>query len=130
MNDVNLLTVVTPLSIYKGCSTWNTFWEVKFAQVNMKIYGCQNIIEHKDVKNSEQYIALDISWKFGNLDKIKITYSEPKYYLERSGKGFITSLDLNNIRRSKEIKKYRFAIYEVILKDISTIIKEFKDLNY
>ena len=32
--------------------------------------------------------------KFGTLDNMKITSSDPKYYLGRSGKGLITSLDI------------------------------------
>ena len=27
MMDMNLLAVVTPPTIYQGCSTWKTFWE-------------------------------------------------------------------------------------------------------
>ena len=52
-----------------------------------------------EIKNGEQYITSDISLKFGNLDKIKVTSSEPKYYLGISGKGVITSLGLKNIIR-------------------------------
>ena len=44
-----------------------------------------------------------------------------------SGKGLIASLGLKTIRRPKNIKKARFDINEVIVKDISKIIKEFKD---
>ena len=47
-----------------------------------------------------------------------------------SGKGLINSLGLKTIIRSKNIKRARFYISEVILKDISKIIKEFKDVPY
>ena len=40
--------------------------------------------------------------KFGSLDKMIITYSEPKDYLGRSGKGLITSLGLKTNVRSKK----------------------------
>ena len=42
----------------------------------------------------------------------------------------IVSLGLKTIRRSKEIKKERFDITNVSLKDISKIIKEFEDIPY
>ena len=64
------------------------------------------------------------------MDKMKITSSEPKYDLGRSGKGFIISPSLNTIRRSKKIKEARFYINEVSLKDLYNIIKEFKDFPY
>ena len=42
MMNMNILSVVTPLSIYRGCSTLKTFWEEQFtvgefSAVNMKI---------------------------------------------------------------------------------------------
>ena len=64
---------------------------------------------------------------FGNLNKMKITPLEPKDYYGRPGKGLITSLVLKDIRRSKNVKKEKFAIYEVSIKDFSKIIKECKD---
>ena len=74
-------------------------------QVNMKKCGCHNVRKHREIKNGEQYNYLDISLMFGNMDKMKISSSEPKYYLGGSGKGLITSLGLNTIIRSKKIKK-------------------------
>ena len=97
---MNLLTVVTPPSIYYGCSTRKTFWEGKFTgkkylflDVNMKICGRNNIRKHKEIKGSDKYVTLDTSSKFDSLDKMKITYSDSKGKLEISGKGLITSLD-------------------------------------
>ena len=82
---MNLLAVVTPPSIYHGCSTRKTFWEEKFKGkenlflvVNMKNYGCRNVSKHKEIKGSDKYVTLDISSKFDSLDKMKITSSEPK----------------------------------------------------
>ena len=44
MMNMKLLSVVTPPSIYHGCSTWKMFWEEKFtgeenlfSAVNIKI---------------------------------------------------------------------------------------------
>ena len=52
----------------------------EFTLVNMKCYGHRNVRKHREIKNGGKYITLDISLEFGSLDKIKITYSEPKYY--------------------------------------------------
>ena len=86
--NMNLLAVATPPSIYHGCSTRKTFWEEKFTgeenftlgeftAVNMKICGRHSIRKHRDIKGNDNYIKLDISLKFGSLDKTRITYSHP-----------------------------------------------------
>ena len=98
--------------------------------MNMQNCGHCNCRKHREIKNSEQYIALDIYLKFGNMDKMKITSPEPKYYQGRSRKGLIVSLSINTITRSKKIKQARFYITEVSLKDLSKIIKEFKGFPY
>ena len=59
---------------------------------------------------------------------MKITSSEPKYYLGISVNGLITSLGVNYIGRSKKDKKARCAITNVSMKDILNIIKEFENL--
>ena len=68
---------------------------------------------------------MDISLKFDNLDKMKITSSESKGKLERSGKGLITSLGFKAKVRPQRYKKARYAIVNVSKKDISNIIREF-----
>ena len=47
----------------------------------MKICGRPNVRKHREIKDGENYITLDISLKFGSLEKMKITYSDPKDYL-------------------------------------------------
>ena len=47
-----------------------------------------------------------------------------------SGKGLITSLGQKSIWRSKNNKKETLSITSISLKDISNIIKEFKDVPY
>ena len=111
---MRFLAVVTPLSIYNGCSTWKTFWEEMFTDkenlflaVDMKNCGRRNVRKQKGIRGSENYITLkkhneirgsdknvtlEISSKFDNLDKMKITSLESKGKLEGSGKGLITSL--------------------------------------
>ena len=106
---MKILAVVTPSSIYHGCSTWKTLWEEKFTlgefkPVNMKKCGRHNVRKHIEIKNGDKYITLDILLKFCSMDNTKITYSEPKYYLGRSGKGLITSLGIKNNVRSKKKK--------------------------
>ena len=82
---MEVLEVVTPPSIYHGCSTWKNFWEEKFTgkenlflAVNMKNCGRRNVRKHKDVKGSDKYVTLDISSKFDSLEKMKIKSSESK----------------------------------------------------
>ena len=73
---------------------------------------------------------MDISLKFGSMDKMKITYSDPKYYLEISVKGLITSLVINTIVRSKKKKNTRYAITNFSSRDISNNINEFEKFTY
>ena len=122
---MKLLAVVTPPPIYHGCSTWKTLWEETFTPVNMKNSGRHNVRKNRDIMDGRKYITLDISLDFGSLDKIKITSSEPKYYLERSGKGLITSMGIKTIISAKKKKKARRAITNVSMKYISKINKEF-----
>ena len=85
--------------------------------------------KHRDIKNCEQYISLDTSLNFGNMCKMKITCSEPKYYLGRSSNMLITSLGIKTIRRSKNIKIKDLPLLKSVL-DISKIVTEFKDVLY
>ena len=84
--NMNILAVATPPSIYHGCFNRKTVWEEKFTgeekftigeftAVNMKNCGRRNIRKHIEIKGSDRYIKLDISLKFGSLDKTRITYS-------------------------------------------------------
>ena len=122
--------VVTPPSIYHGCSTRKKFWEGKFTgkeslflSVNMKNCGRHNVRKHKEIRGSDKYVTLDISSKFDSLEKMKTTSSESKGKMETSGKVLITSLGLNTKARSQRYKKARYAIGKVSEKDISKIIK-------
>ena len=67
---MNFLEVLTPPpAIYHGCSTQKTLWEEKFAPVNMTSFGRYNVRKHREIKNGEQYITLDIYLKLEFLDK-------------------------------------------------------------
>ena len=79
---MKLLVVLTPRSIYHGCSNQKTFREEKFTvkdilflSVNMKNCGCSNVRKHKEIKGSDKYVTLDISLKFDSLEKMKTTSS-------------------------------------------------------
>ena len=65
--------------------------------------------------------------KFGSLDKMKITSSEPKDYMGRSGKEFIASMGLNINVSSNNNKRSRYSITNVCMKYLSNITKEFEN---
>ena len=71
----------------------------------MKNFGSRNFRKQRDINNGEKYITLYIYLNSGIIDKIKITPSEKKDYLGRSGKGLITYLGLKTTRSPKKIKK-------------------------
>ena len=65
MINMKLLAVVTPPSIYHGCSTQKTFLEenligeekftlCEFIAVNMKNCGDRNVRKHRDTKGSDK----------------------------------------------------------------------------
>ena len=93
---MKFLVVVTPLSIYHGCSTRKMFWEEKFTgkkqdlfeSVNMRKCGQRNVRKHKEIKDSDErvplnmYVVLKISEKFDDLYKMETTSSESKVKME------------------------------------------------
>ena len=100
--NMKLLELITPLSIYHGCSTWKMLCEENFTPMNIENCVRHNVMKHREIKDGEKYTTLDISLDFGSLDKIIITYSEPKDYLGILGKGLITSMGLKTIIRSNK----------------------------
>ena len=79
---MKFLVVVTPPSIYHGCSTWKTFWEEKFTgnkhlfqSVNMKDCGRRKVRKHKDIKGSDKIVTLNVSAKFDIMNKMETTSS-------------------------------------------------------
>ena len=98
----------------------------------MNIINCgrRNVRKHREIKGSDKYVTLDISLKFGSLDMIRITSSNPKHNFGRSGKELITSMGLKAKARSKKYKKASYAIRNVSMKDISKIIRDFDKLPY
>ena len=94
----------------------------------MKIENCGriNVRKHRDIKGSDKYVTLNISLKFDSLDNMRITSSESKVKLGRSGKGLIASLGLKAKTRPKIYKKARYTIVNFNKKDLSKIIREFE----
>ena len=132
MMKMNLLSVVTPPSIYHSCSTRKNLWEGRFTLgeftvLNMRNCGCKNVRKHRYIKVNDKYVTLDISLKFDGMDKMKITSSESKDNLGRSGNWLITSLGIKAKARPKKYKKERYAIINVSKKDTSKIIREFEN---
>ena len=133
---MKLLEAVTPPYIYHVCSTRKTLWEetftgkkILFLALNMKNCGRRNFRKRNEIKGSEKYVTLGISSTFDSLDKKKITSSESKGKLERSGKGLINSLDFKTKTRLQRYKKSRYAIVILIKKDLSKIMKEFEKIE-
>ena len=139
---MKFLVVVTPPSIYHGCSTRKTFREEKFTgkqdlfeSMNMKNCGHRNVRKHKEIKGSDKcvtlniYEILNISVKFDDLNKMENTSSESLVEVEGSGQGLVTALDLKTNAKSKKYKKARYAIRNVSMKDLSNKIKEFEKLS-
>ena len=79
----------------------------------MKHFGRRNFRKHREINGSDNYVTLDISLKFYSLDNIKITSSESKEKLERSGKGLITYLGFNSKVRPHKYKKARYDMGNV-----------------
>ena len=74
---MKFLVVVTPPSIYHGWYTRKTFWEEKFTgkkdlflSVNMKNCGRHKVRKHKEIKDSDRIVTLDIAAKFDSLNKM------------------------------------------------------------
>ena len=91
---MEFLVVVTPPSIYQGCSTRKKFWEETFTgkqylfeSVSMKNCGRRKVRKQKEIKDSEKYVTLNIydilniSEKFDDLNKMETTSSKSKVEL-------------------------------------------------
>ena len=57
----------------------------EFTAVNVKNCGRRHVRKNIYKKSSDKYATLDISLKFGSLDKMRITSSDPKNSLGISG---------------------------------------------
>ena len=73
---MKLLEVETPPYIYHVLSTRKALWEENFTLVTMTSYRRLNVRKHGEIKNGEQYIAMDIYLNLDCMDKIEVTSSE------------------------------------------------------
>ena len=133
---MEFLAVVTPPSIYHGCSARKTLWEGNFTgkkdlfqSVNMKICGRCKVRKHKEIKVSDNIVTLNVSTKFDILNKMKTISSESNGKLGISGKGLVTALAFKTKVRSQKYKKARYAIGNVSEKEFSKIVKEFEKIG-
>ena len=90
--NMKFLVVVTPPSIYHGCSTRKTCWEEKFTgkkqdlfvSVNMRNFSQLNVRKYREIKDSDErvtlnmYEILNISEKIDDLDRMETTSSDSK----------------------------------------------------
>ena len=127
---MKFLEVVTPPpDIYHGCSTRNKFLEEKFAPVNMKSYGRRNVRRHREIKNGEQYIILEISYDIYCMDKREDTPLESRHYMARTGKGMTTYMDFRE-KSPNNKKNASFDITGITNQDFSYLIRKFKKTPY
>ena len=111
MMNMKLLKVIKPQYIYHGCSTQKTFSIVgEFSAVNMKNCGRHNVSKHREIKGSGKYVTLDILLKFGSMDNMRITSSDPNDFFGILGKGLITSM---GIRAKVSLDKYKNSRYDI-----------------
>ena len=110
---MKFLVVVTPPSIYHGCSTQKKFWEeiftgkkYLFQSVNTKNCGCCKVRKHKDIKSSDKIVTLNVPFNFDSLNNMETTSLESKVELGRSGNGLVTALDLKTKVGSKNTKRH------------------------
>ena len=125
--------MVAPLRINfggGGITSEEKFTLGEFSAVNMNFFSVINVSKHREIKGIDKYVTLDISLKFGSLDKMIITSSEAKDNLLISVKGLITSLGIKSKSRPNKYQKERYAIVNVGMKDLSEIIRDFEKLPY
>ena len=74
---MKFLVVLTPPSVYHGCSTRKTFLEEKltgkkdlFQFMNMKICGRRKVRKNKESKGSDKIFTLNVSANFDSLNNI------------------------------------------------------------
>ena len=80
----------------------HTWWFHSYEHEN---YGRLNVRKHREIKDSDKYVILDISLKFESLEKMRITSSDSKDNLLISRKGLITSLGIRSKARPKNAKR-------------------------
>ena len=80
--------------------------------------------------NTERSRLVTSTLKFGSLEKIRITSSEPRFKLGILEKGLIISIGLKSRTSPNKYENARYAIGNFSMKDLSNIIMEFEKLPY
>ena len=106
-----------------------TIWEEKFKPVNTTSCGRRIVRKHREIKNVEQYITLDISFDLDFLDKREVATSESRDYMGRSGNGLINYMALS-IKIPKKKEKARVTINDITNHYFGNFLKEFKNSTY
>ena len=70
--------------------------------MNITSCGRRNVKKHRDIKNGEKYIILDVSSRLYFLDKREVTSSYSKDCMGIPGKGMTTYMDLRNKSQNKK----------------------------
>ena len=105
------------------------FWEENFTLVNMISCGRHNVSKHMEIKNGDQYNALDISLEPDYLYKREVISSESRDYMGISGNGLNTSLNLRTKRTNKK-QRTSISINEITNQYFRRFIKEFNSSPY
>ena len=72
----------------------------------MKNCGRRKVRKHKEIKDSDKIVTLDISAMFDSLNNMEATSSESKEKLGISEKGLVNTLDFKTkVRSSKNTKR-------------------------
>ena len=81
------------------------------------------IRRHKEIKNGEQYVALEIYLKLDCLDKREVTTSGSRDYVRRAGKCLTTALNIRTKIRPNKKQKARTYNTDVVPKYFMKLIE-------
>ena len=95
--------------------------------MNIKSCGSRSFRKHIDIKNSEQYIVLDISPKHDFLDNREVESSESRGYIGRPVKVLTSSLDIRTKSQKKQ-KKVKFLLADITNQYLKKFLKKFNNL--
>ena len=96
----------------------------------MKRFWFHNVGKHKEIKNGDQYTALEISLDLDGLDKREVTSSGSMNYVRIPVKRMTTYMTIRTRIRPNKKHKERNANTEVVPQYFMKILKEFKDIPY
>ena len=98
--------------------------------MKINVFGRIIVRKHREIKNGDKYIILDIYHKIDCLEKREFTSSEPKYYMGQPFNGVDTYQTLRTISRTNKKYKASTAIIKVYSQYFMRILEEFKDIPF